>query len=163
MYSIIVRFIKFLLPILKTASIQVAADTINDIAYQGSSRKPPRPYRYMSYARPRTYGSRDHSSLGFKPRAVGDNPKPMNREFHDVLLVAFDIFGRDAEDAHKWLMENLPEAGQTHGDVGEIFLDSWWVANDERFDRSDTDSAVFVSKGNQAAARKLLREAGLVD
>ena len=38
---------------------------------------------------------------------------------------------------------------------------SWWIAEDERSDRSDCDSAVFVPMGRQAEARALLRAAGL--
>lgn len=84
-------------------------------------------------------------------------------EFHDVLLVAFDIRGLDAERAHNWLMDGLPFVGTYPFISGDLVLDSWWVANDERFDGSDTDSAVFVRKGCQEQARALLREHGLVD
>jgi len=87
-----------------------------------------------------------------------------NESFHDVLMVAFDLRGRSAEDVHYWLQERMPHGDSEYEDAnrGEIRLDSWWVANDERFDGSDCDSAVFVSMGNQKAARALLRANGLL-
>lgn len=84
-------------------------------------------------------------------------------EFHDVLMVAFDIRGLTAQRAQEWLMDGLPDPGKYKFYDGDLVLDSWWFANDERFDGSDTDSAVFVRKGCQKQARKLLREHGLVD
>jgi hypothetical protein len=75
--------------------------------------------------------------------------------FHDVLLVAFDLSGPNAEDTHRWLMDNMPAPGPG-GDNDEIYLDAWWVADDDRFDGSDTDSAVFVPKGHQEHARAIL-------
>jgi len=84
--------------------------------------------------------------------------------FHDVIMVAFDLRGRSAKDVHYWLQERMPNGDSDYedGNRGEIRLDSWWVANDERFDGSDCDSAVFVSMGKQAEARALLRQHGLL-
>lgn len=39
--------------------------------------------------------------------------------------------------------------------------ESWWIAEDERNDGSDLDSAVFVKPGKQQEAVALLREHGL--
>jgi hypothetical protein len=41
------------------------------------------------------------------------------------------------------------------------FLECWWVAEDDRRDGSDNDSAVFVNPGAQHAASFLLHEEGL--
>lgn len=84
-------------------------------------------------------------------------------DFHDVLMVAFDIRGHSAEQVHRWLQSKMPACyGADDLDQG-ITLDAWWVANDERFDGSDTDSAVFVRRGEQSNARVKLRQYGLVD
>jgi hypothetical protein len=82
--------------------------------------------------------------------------------FHDVLMVAFDLRGSNAKSVHEWLHEQMPKPGIHPGHSADIDLDSWWVANDQRFDRSDCDSAVFVTPGCQEEARKLLRGHGLV-
>lgn len=83
--------------------------------------------------------------------------------FHDVLMVAFALDGDTPQAVHEWLMAQLPAGDHTHQTAtGEVHLDSWWVANDERFDGSDCDSAVFVSMGKQKEARALLREHGLM-
>lgn len=63
------------------------------------------------------------------------------------------------EDAEKYLHLRMPAPGR-RGDES-IQIDSWWVAEDTRYDRSDNDSAVFVIPGKQNEAVKLLREHGL--
>lgn len=171
MIKYIKTFFLWLLPILRSAGIQVAADELARVAYSDRVRKP------------RTYGSRDYTPYGFRPRTrreavrnVGravreaeEFKQPFNmvdnKPFHDVLMVAFDLKGRSARDVHEWLQSVMPGGDSTYKSLnhGDIHLDSWWVANDERFDRSDCDSAVFVSKGNQRVARQLLRDAGLVE
>ena len=153
----------FMLPIVRKAAIQTLADELTKHAYPEGTRR-----RYQPNA---------YSRLG---RSYYDNIPPQRRRprvenfdvettgythagkpFHDVLMVAFDISGPSAREAHRWLMDNMPSAG-TGGDNDEIYLDSWWVANDERFDGdSDTSSAVFVKKGNQEQARVLLALHGL--
>ena len=112
---------------------------------------------YYRGARPRTQEETEE-----KPEAKWTHE---NKGFHDVLMVAFDISGPDAESTHKWLQQKIDE-GVPVGPDGECgtHLDSWWVANDERFHESpDLDSAVFVSVGKQRDARKFLRENGLVE
>lgn len=81
--------------------------------------------------------------------------------FNDVLMVAFDITADTAEQAHKWLQSKMPGCYSNDDVLQGITLDAWWIANDERFDGSDTDSAVFVTKGYQNTARDVLRETGL--
>lgn len=79
-------------------------------------------------------------------------------QFHDVLLVAFDVSGQNKRDVHQWLHEQMPMPG--YDPKTSVVLDSWWVANDERFDGSDCDSAVFVHRGTQSQARLVLRANG---
>lgn len=170
MYNYLKRFFLFLLPILRKAAVQVLADELTRVAYPETARRR-RPYysslthHYHPYA-PR---STRYKSLS-EARIERDNARKARRiqgyrgyhmdpkqtaGFHDVLLVAFDLSGPNAQATHEWLHENLPSPG-TGGDNDEINLDSWWVANDDRFDGSDADSAVFVPFGKQAQARDWL-------
>lgn len=75
-----------------------------------------------------------------------------------VILVAMSIEAPNRHAAHLALHRLLPEAGDSTP-MGEV--ESWWVAEDDRLDRSDCDSAVFVSPTNQERARDLLIAAGL--
>lgn len=145
MISYIARFFKFLLPILGRAAMQVAADELTRHAYP-ERRKRVSPSRAMREPSEKAVHTVETNGVSHK--------------YHDVIMVAFDLEGSNIEDVHNWLMDQMPETG-THGDAGEIYLDSWWVANDERFDRSDCDSAVFVTKGAQVEARELLHAEGL--
>lgn len=159
------NFFAALLPILKTAGLEFLADIIHSLAYPSGPRRM-RPANYYNRYQPRM-----NSEEAVAARRVGRNPfenrrrdmntgKVMDEPFHDVLMVAFDIRGKNRVDVERWLEEQMPEVGE-NGDAGEIDLDSWWIADDGRLGRSDTHSAVFVNKGNQEAARKLLRERGL--
>lgn len=159
MYKYLRIILEFILPIFGKAVAGVAADELAKVAYPQPDRR-----------KPRTYGSRDYSHLGFKDRPDYRNynriapkiPKQRTPRYHDVLLVAFDVRGSGpAEEVQRALMRRLPEA-EGFIDPESLFeIDSWWVANDLRFDRSDCDSAVFVKKGMQEEARKLLKEHGL--
>lgn len=157
MYNHIINFFRWLFPIVRTAVVQVAADEINRVAY-------PRPrVRYYggdynrigvrpgpgSIPRPRTYGSADHSDLGFKERTEPG--------FHDVLMVAFDVTADDRAAAEAFILNYMPETGRQTFGGSQINLDSFWVADDGRLDDSDTDSAVFVPKGSQDRARRVLK------
>lgn len=155
MYKHLKRFFLFLLPIVRKAAVQVLADELTRVAYPDRPRR-----RYTPYY-DRRPSIRNRGRVVDSPnwhRAQMGLPEPV---FHDVLLVAFDLRGPNAQATHEWLHENLPSPG-TGGDNDEINLDSWWVANDERFDGSDTDSAVFVPIGHQEEARVLLNEHGLL-
>lgn len=165
MSELIKRFFRFLLPIFRVAVVQVAADELTKLAYpdRRTSRADYLDRRYHTpYNRiaPRTRREAVRN-VGRAVREADDIHFP-NRKFQDVLMVAFDLTGPSAHNVHQWLQDNMPEPGE-HGDAGEIYLDSWWVANDLRFDGSDTDSAVFVAKGNQMEARALLSEHGLAN
>lgn len=72
-----------------------------------------------------------------------------------VILVAFDVDEEKATDAHEAVMWLLKDA------VGKEKITQWWIAEDDRFDGSDNDSAVFVNKGATSAAYKVLEVFGL--
>lgn len=61
-----------------------------------------------------------------------------------VILVAFDVLAYSREQAHQRLLEAL-------GRPDNNPIESWWVAEDDRTDGSDNDSAVFVPFGEQEA------------
>ena len=81
--------------------------------------------------------------------------------YHDVLLVAFDVTGNSLAQTQTALVNLLPKVSDLP-ESDDFGMDSWWIANDERIDRSDCDSAVFVKKGAQEEARRLLRKHGLL-
>ena len=60
-----------------------------------------------------------------------------------VVLVAFEVCADDMEDAQQQLMDKLLPNAPFPREYTE-WLDSWWIAMDERYDRSDLESAVFV-------------------
>lgn len=155
MLNHITNFFKFLFPILRSAIVQVAADELTRIAYpkRPFSRRPP----HTSYTR---YSPSRAMREPFERETVEPGNNGISHKYHDVVMIAFDVEGSNIEDVHNWLMDQMPEPG-THGDAGEINFDSWWVANDDRFDGSDCDSAVFVAPGKQKEARKVLWQAGL--
>lgn len=165
MSKYIASFFSFLFPILRSAIVQVAADELDRLAYP--NRRPRPPFNYTSYNRQRRPEAKrvNNTHRPFQHYSPVARPQSAD-QFHDVLLVAFDLTGPNAEVVHEWLHNQMPAVGD-HLARGEndgtvtVNLDSWWVANDERFDRSDNDSAVFVHKGSQDIARRMLREEGL--
>jgi hypothetical protein len=60
-----------------------------------------------------------------------------------VVLVGFTVNANSMSEAQARLMINLPPP-ETLGPGG-----SWWIAEDDRYDGSNNDSAVFVPKGTQ--------------
>ena len=68
-----------------------------------------------------------------------------------VVLVAFEVEGTDVKDAQTNLMAALPRPWYTRG------IECWWIAEDERYDGSDNDSAVFVPVGMQAVTTNLIQ------
>lgn len=186
MYNRIVSFFLWLFPIVKQAAIQVLAEEIHKIAYPNG---PMRRRTKVDYSQMRDYAEKDanltRTMYDRRPRTLrdvdrlegvrkflgedglfherNDNLTHEGKAFHDTLMVAFDISGPDARSTHEWLREQMPTAHELSWDGKNVYLDDWWIANDERFSLDDRDSAVFVSRGNQAKARALLREHGLVD
>lgn len=170
----------FLFPIVKQVVLETALEEANKKVYPNSRRSytpynrlnrsyTPRPrnsYADMTPRRPVNTFVDEEALANLRAKLTGEtNAEP----FHDVLMVAFDLKGRDAETVHRWLQAQMPRCGEhvegyVRGDgAGTVDLDSWWVANDERFDGSDTDSAVFVPKGTQERARNILKGADFRD
>lgn len=166
----ITLFLKFISPILGTAILQAAANELSRLAYPHPStgRRPAQKIapQFIDYSRG---GAQRTTQNRFGPWT--DTFKTETERFHDVLMVAFDVSGPNSAIVHEWLLAQMPEvgkhnAGYVKGEDGLVVnLDSFWLANDERPDNwaGDCDSAVFVSKGNQEEARKILRFHGLVD
>ena len=76
-----------------------------------------------------------------------------------IVLVAFEVCADDMEDAQQQLMNKLLPNAPFPREYTE-WLDSWWIAMDERYDRSDLESAVFIPHGiSQKDARDVLRHA----
>jgi hypothetical protein len=79
-----------------------------------------------------------------------------------VFLVGIVV--NDANDGGRTETEHdLISSLQTilHSRNTDHNVDSWWIAEDDRHDGSDLDSAVFVKVGEQVAARDALRDLGL--
>lgn len=84
-----------------------------------------------------------------------DDAAVVERAQEHVFLVAVQTTtGLTREEAelnvHEWL------GGVDEQDIDERTVESWWIAEDDRHDRSDCDSAVFVTPGKQQEARALL-------
>lgn len=75
-----------------------------------------------------------------------------------VILVAVHLTAPSRLDAQRAVLDLLPEVGDS---TPRATVESWWIAEDDRVDGSDCDSAVFVSPTHQAAARDLLIASGL--
>ena len=74
-----------------------------------------------------------------------------------IVLVAFEVLADGMEEAQQQLMNKLLPNSPFPREYTE-WLDSWWIAMDERYDRSDLESAVFVPNGiSQKYARDVLR------
>lgn len=76
-----------------------------------------------------------------------------------AIVVDDDESGYNRQQVEEWLHARLPATGR-RGDES-LFIDSWWIAEDSRYDRSDNDSAVFCIPGKQIEARDALRALGL--
>lgn len=75
---------------------------------------------------------------------------------YHTILVAVCIEAESRQEAEEELHQLLPDPSSEDNGV-----DCWWIAEDERYDRSDNDSAVFCGVGNQRKARSLIEAAGL--
>jgi hypothetical protein len=64
---------------------------------------------------------------------------------YHTILVAFDVQADTMKQAQENLMNYvLPHIEMDHDTWHKASLDSWWIAEDERYDGSDCDSAMFV-------------------
>ncbi len=70
-----------------------------------------------------------------------------------VILVAISVEAPSREAAHDLVHTAMAEV--------RTGVESWWVAEDDRRDGSDNDSAVFVRQGFQREALHVLFHAGL--
>lgn len=82
-----------------------------------------------------------------------------------VVLVAFTVTGaenrREAEGVLSRALRPVRTVDPVDMVDGRPIVDSWWIAEDDRNDGSDNDSAVFVHPGSQAKAAVLLHQHGL--
>jgi len=81
----------------------------------------------------------------------------------EVFLVGIEVATTlSREDTERFLHSALP-APETRTPYPQpyVAVESWWIAEDERYDRSDNDSAVFIKPGKQREAVALLRKHGL--
>ena len=77
-----------------------------------------------------------------------------------VVLVAFQVTAPNMKEAQERLLPYLkPTLESYENPPGPV--ECWWVADDERYDGSDCDSAVFVTPGYQHAASRLLEREGM--
>ena len=58
----------------------------------------------------------------------------------ETILVAFCVMAKDRAEAQRLLMNRLPDP---EADCHNV-IDCWWIAEEDRIDGSDNDSAVFV-------------------
>jgi hypothetical protein len=71
-----------------------------------------------------------------------------------VVLAAIQVTAPNGWSAQNLVASHLPTPGKDG-------VECWWIAEDDRQDGSDNDSAVFVSPGTQEVASTLLHAAGL--
>lgn len=81
-----------------------------------------------------------------------------------TVLVAFVVQADSEKQAQEQIMEFLPKEDYDHDVWHRAGLDCWWVAEDERYDGSDNESAVFIPEHwdaqiSQRDARLILEHA----
>lgn len=88
------------------------------------------------------------ANSGQRPRSSD----PEGQSTEHVILVAVTVNSATRESALRGLEFYLPRPGAV--------IEDWWIAEDERYDGSDNESAVFVPEGmDQTHARMLLDDA----
>lgn len=159
MLNFLKKILLFLLPIVRTAVAEVAAE---EITKWGNTKRQKR--NYIDYAERDVEMTED---LYDRPRTMEDVDL-LERDrirlvkdegFHDVLMVAFDVSGPNRDVVEDFLITHMPERGRQLFKGRLVNLDDFWIADDGS--NSDCDSAVFVLKGNQDSARGLLARHGL--
>lgn len=114
----------------------------------------------------------DLAEQGYMLVETKPEPEPEPRREH-VFLVAVSVTTggaiRDRGEAERWLHARLNEptfrANGPHRGHTATYVDSWHIAEDDRQDMSDADSAVFVPGSEvmtQEYARDLLNAAAKV-
>lgn len=78
-----------------------------------------------------------------------------NAPDEQVTLIAFQTGSKSQLHAQTILMAALDDFIARNPEVY-----AWWVAMDERYDRSDCDSAVFCTQGQQLMSQAALIEIG---
>lgn len=78
----------------------------------------------------------------------------MTEKHEHVILVAVTVEATSRKEAHEVVMATMPTPGN-------VEVTSWWVAEDDRLDGSDNDSAVFCEKGYQPVAYAYLHDNGV--
>ena len=76
-----------------------------------------------------------------------------------VVLVAIQVGTEswtEAQEQVMWLLKDV-----VHDEESEVNIECWWIAEDDRFDGSDNDSAVFVHKGMKKIAYNTLEKLGI--
>lgn len=88
-------------------------------------------------------------------RAIERRNAEAQAEDEHVVLVAFTVLASSFEQANYQMVDWLPKPDQR-------IVESWWVAEDTRFDGSDCESAVFVpgdlADGGSGPARAALNQ-----
>lgn len=77
-----------------------------------------------------------------------------------VVMPAGAPVGDTRKEAEWQMMQALGEMLDRARESGSP-VEAWWIAEDDRNDGSDNDSAVFVRMGDQAMAADLLAATGL--
>lgn len=66
----------------------------------------------------------------------------------DTIIIAFDVSGSDREammrHVHKVVQGLFRKSSTRYAKDGSAVLEAFWIAEDDRCDGSDNDSAVFV-------------------
>ncbi len=83
---------------------------------------------------------------------------------YTTVLVAFCVAAPNREAAMDQVMSILPREAKHRKRWDRAGLDCWWIAEDDRTDGSDNDSAVFIPQYygpmiTQAEAHDILEEA----
>ena len=79
-------------------------------------------------------------------------------EDEHVILVAVGVRGRTREAAERALHQVMPRPSSGP----HALVECWWIAEDDRHDGSDNDSAIFVPKGSQDQGDAAVRAHGLI-
>jgi hypothetical protein len=106
----------------------------------------------------RQYGDCGSDFIGDVCNILNETGRSTHTDDDHVILVALQISGAASRaEAEKYLVSRLPRPEDYR--AGPL-LECWWVAEDDRHDGSDNDSAVFVTPGKQHLASRFLRNAG---